>query len=169
MNYSSFLDKAALLSLVFCAVFTVLVGFWLVIPYHVMQVNSLRVIGTEVEVGDYLEYSLDYCKSKRFESLRAHVQFSFRDGVIYNLPMESGPLASGCATELSVLPVPVLPEGTYHLEMMRAYSVNPLRDIEVHAISNVFKISNRRRTEEMLRKQLPKVIPEVIPQIPQLR
>jgi len=170
-------NYAAIGSLIFCAVFVLMLGFWMAYPYDVMRVNSLTVLGPNVEIeaattghpavfgpqveaGEYLEYILDYCKAKQYENLRASVHLSFRDGVTYNLPVESGPLSSGCRREYFILKVPAIPEGKYHLEMLREYPVNRLRTIEVSAISQVFKVSAARRFTEMLKKQLPSVIHE---------
>jgi len=166
---AAFIHKAAVVGLMFCAIFVLQLGYWMTWPYHIIDVKGLKVLDTEIEVGEYLEYSLDYCKDKQYEFLRAQVQLSFRDGVIYNLPLESGPLVSGCTQALFVLRVPAVPEGKYHLEMVREYSVNPLRKVEVRAVSNVFKVSNARRFKEMLKQQLPPVIHEVAPKIPELR
>lgn len=175
---SSLLNKGAALGLVFSAVFVLWVGYCLTRPYTVMWINSLTIVSPDfdkdtklpiVEAGDYLEYVMDYCKNKEYQFTQAEVQNSFRDGVIYNVPIESGPLPAGCAKALFVLHVPAIPEGRYHLEMLRTYSVNPLRKIEVRGVSGDFKLSTQRRTERMLRLQLPKVIPKIIQQIPELR
>lgn len=167
---TSVADKVSLASLILCAVFVLTVGHWMTWPYKVMRINNLTVINAEIEAGGYLEYRLDYCKDKEYELVRAQVQLSFRDGIIYNLPIESGSLESGCAADLYVLAVPeTIPAGKYHLDMIREYSVNPLRKIEVHATSNIFKVSDQQRLERMLRQQLPKVIPKVIQEIPALR
>ncbi len=162
-------QRTAMAALILCASAVLYVGHWFWAPYDAMQIKSLRILTPQVEVGDFIEYELVYCKPTGAEFARAQIHLSLTDGIIYNLPIESGPLPDGCRTALFVLEAPSIPEGTYRLEMTREYSVNPVRTIEVRAVSGLFKISGRRRLHEMLRQQLPEVIPEVIPQIPELR
>ena len=169
MNLALVAHRAAMDMLAFCASFVLMLGYWLTWPYDVMQIKSLTVLTPNSEVGDLFEYRLDYCKSEKYGSLRAEIHHSFVDGLIHNMPIESGPLPPGCAATIVALVIPPIPEGNYHLEMVRAYQVNPVRKIEVRAVSGIFKISGKRRLKEMLRQQLPEVIPEVIPRIPELR
>lgn len=163
------LQRIAIACLILCASAVLYVAHCLIAPYSVMDIKSLLVLNPEVEAGELIEYELAYCKSPQFETATARVSLSLTDGIIYNLPIESGPLPSGCRTVILALEAPAIPEGVYRLEMMRVYRVNPFRHIEVYATSGPFKISSKHRLKEMLRQQLPEVIPEVIPKIPELR
>lgn len=154
------LQRIAIASLILCASAVLYVAHCLVAPYSVMDIKSLRVLNPEVEAGELIEYELAYCKDPSFGSLRAQIHLSLKDGIIHNLPSESGVLPSGCRTVILALEAPAVPEGIYRLEMMLVYRVNPVRHIEVHAVSGVFKISSKRRLKDMLKRQLPDVIHE---------
>lgn len=128
------------------AVRIILTAVWYLWPYDVMRINHPIQIITEHPtsgIGDF-EYTLDYCKSARYEGKRAVVQHAFVDHVILNTPPTSGPLPSGCHVVTLSIPMPNLQAGEYQLQMVREYQVNPLRKIEVVSVSDKFRIYPRR-------------------------
>lgn len=147
--------------LFFCASFILTLGYWLTWPYNVMQIQSIQVLTPTIEVGDLFEYTMHYCKDQRYEALYSRLQHSFTDGLIYNMPVEYGPLPAGCNTTIVSLVVPALPEGDYKLKIRREYMVNPVRTITVEFTSEMFHVTSRRRLQLQLEQQLPKVLPKV--------
>lgn len=149
-----------------CAAFILVVGYWLIRPYDVLQIKGVRVLTPTVEAGDLFEYAMDYCKDAQYGPLYARLQHSFTDGLIYNMPVEYGPLPPGCHTTIVTLVVPVLPEGNYRLQIRREYNVNRIRTVTVDYMTGVFHVNGRRRLQQMLEQQLPEVLPKVLPEVP---
>lgn len=171
--FESLALRAAVAALILIGTFILIVGYWLVYPYDVMQIKTIHILTHTVEVGELMEYRMDYCKSQQFANLNARVQHSFTDELIHNMPSEYeyGPLPPGCTSTVIALIVPPVPPGIYKLGMTREYKVNLMRTVMVSAVSDVFKVTNKKRLEQMLKSLpeppllLPKggLVPDVAP------
>lgn len=130
----------AYIALAVCMMVIGVVCFWLVWPYDPLTINSIFVEDKELVQGEPIYYTIDYCKK---ESSVPRVQHQLVDHLIYNMPIEYGPLANGCHKTLMVLPLGSVPVGKYRLHETRVYRVNILRFVTVEAESNEFAIIRR--------------------------
>lgn len=119
--------------------------YWLFWPYRIITIQDLRVAESTIGPGDFLVFKMDYCKNRAFADTPSIVQYSFVSGDT-SYPRFGGRISlipSGCTSIVEALRVPILPAGSYRLEMIRTYRVNPARDMTVRATSNSFIIRRR--------------------------
>ena len=121
--------------------FTILLlGYWLIYPYKPLNLTNVKLDRTEVNRGEHLLVSADYCKNT---SKPADLYISFIDGVIYNTPPQVIDLENGChKATLSIYIPKALPVGSFMLKGVFKYKVNPIREIEVNHLSEKFTIVN---------------------------
>lgn len=115
------------------------VAYWYFYPYEplVVGVQPLPVIEEKLRQGQTLHYEVTACK---YTTLPAHVSRAFVDTVIYNTPLVEANNPSGCRTTRVGVVVPNIPPGTYHLENVYSYQVNPIRAVEVKVVTEDFEI-----------------------------
>lgn len=117
-----------------------LLFFWSIYPYKPLVLTNVRLNKTEVNRGEHLLVSADYCKNT---AKSADLFISFVDGIVYNTPPQVIDLESGCHhTTLSIYIPKALPVGSFMLKGVFKYKVNPIREIEVNHLSEKFTIVN---------------------------
>jgi len=115
-----------------------LVIFWSVYPYNPLVLSNVKLDRTEVNRGEHIRISADYCKNT---DKGADLFISFIDGVVYNTPPQIINLEKGCHhTVLSVYIPKALPTGEFQLKGVFKYKLNPIREIEVNQLSGEFTI-----------------------------
>jgi hypothetical protein len=101
--------------------------WWMVFPREVVSVSAIRLLTPIVNAGGTLMYETDYCKSV---AAPARVTRTLRDSFIMPLPPSSSNVPVGCGTSLNVIDIPRFCNlGTYHLDVLWQYDVNPLRTV----------------------------------------
>jgi len=119
----------------------IVILFWLFYPYKVLEIkqNPVMVKTKAVKAGQILVYNFDYCK---YNNLEARVTRIISDGLEYNSPVTTSNREVGCHNADSDFSVPTgLPAGgNYVLNITYTYKVNPLREIEVKAVTEKFTI-----------------------------
>lgn len=140
MNYKIF-NSISYLVIVIALLFSVVVFFWLLFPYRVIEFNVLPHVieNKQVESGGYLIYEVDYCK---FTNVVPIISKYFADGLLYSTPETIAIIkGKGCGKNRVQVYVPKgLPVGKYRLETIYRYQVNPLRTIDVKTTTEDFEI-----------------------------
>lgn len=115
-----------------------LATFWLLYPYKPLELSNVKLNRTEVNRGEHILVSADYCK---YTKKSADLFISFIDGIIYNSPTQIINLESGChQANLSIYIPKALPTGKFMLKGVFRYQVNPIRHIEVNHLTGEFNI-----------------------------
>ena len=115
-----------------------LLTFWAIYPYNPLVLKNVTLDRTEVNRGEHIHISADYCKNI---DKPATLFVSFIDGLVYNPQPQILDLQSGCHhTVLSIYIPKALPTGDYMLKGVFRYKVNPIRDIDVNHLSGKFTI-----------------------------
>ena len=129
----------ALISFIILVVIWLIYMVWWLFPYKTLEVGQpYQVISDEVKQGGLLQYEIDYCK---YTNKVATVRRQFVDGIIYAIPEVSANLPKGCDTEINSVKIPEeLPVGTYTLEIVVEYQVNPIRVITHNLKTTPFKV-----------------------------
>lgn len=117
-----------------------LVAFWLLYPYKLIEFNQpyATVTNKVISTGDFLEYTLDYCK---YTKLDAEIHRSFIDGVIYLTTDGIADVKEGCGKQKIRMYVPrAMAEGKYRLLITREYHVNPIRTVTIRYLTEEFEV-----------------------------
>jgi hypothetical protein len=125
-----------------------LVSFWLFYPYRTMEIhnfsaanpNTIIVSAPSFKLGQPISYVLDYCK---YTDVSPVVSRVLVDGQQISLTNPYGYLATGCHKDLvqtAIIPDTINP-GTYYLDMTLRYTVNPIRTITIHYVTNSFQVT----------------------------
>lgn len=115
-----------------------LLTYWAIYPYKPLELSNVTLDRTEVNRGEHIHISADYCKNV---NLPADLYISFIDGLVYNPQPQVLDLESGCHhTVLSIYIPKALPTGKYQLKGVFRYQVNPIRTIDVNHLSGEFNI-----------------------------
>jgi len=127
----------------FSAIFLILVYiYWTWIPKTPLVFNSdVKVLTPKVRSGEYISYSLDYCKNV---SLPATLTKEFIDGVIFATPPIVVNNPKGCNKTVGQTLVPNLPSGIYELRFSYIYKLNPIKEVTVVTTSTKFEIMEAR-------------------------
>ena len=130
-------------------VFTSLLGmYWYFIdgvwnPILTFKSSTIEVQpNTTVKAGDVLQFHWQYCKNR---DISAVVSTKFIDTIQYNLKDYTSKRDVGCNDPDSVTGIyipEVLPSGTYTLEQIFTYQINPIKTITYKIKSNEFIIDN---------------------------
>lgn len=112
-------------------------------PIKTVVVNSIKILTPEIKQGGTLKYLSDYC---RYTENQITV---YKTVVDVNDPTNRYALSSvtkipllGChITEVSTNIDPVIPLGTYYLEVFSVEKINSTRDIKRKTIIGNFKIN----------------------------
>lgn len=104
------------------------VSWWLLFPREVVHVSAIRLLTPTLKAGGTLMYETDYCKSV---AVPARVTKTLRDSFIMPLPVSGSNVPPGCGTSLNVVAIPRFCNvGTYWLDVLWQYDVNPLRTVD---------------------------------------
>jgi len=117
-----------------------LIIYWLIFPYKVIEFKTqpFPIQDKVVGPGDHIVYEVDYCKDI---SVSARISRSFEDGIIYTTPDIDNDAGVGCHKRLISVYVPrALPPGIYNIKNTYIYQVNPIRTVEVVAITEKFEV-----------------------------
>jgi hypothetical protein len=107
-------------------------------PYNPYEIKASRVLTPEVKSGEHLLIEVDYCK---YTSKTATVTRNLVDGYIYNITPFQSNLPKGCGTRsISIYITRNLPPGTYYLETLVEYDMNPLNKVIIESVTDYFKI-----------------------------
>ena len=120
--------------------------FWLLWPYKIIEYDPSTdyniVFGLDqdgaVEQGGKIAYEFDYVNET---DIIPQISKRFVDGIVFNAAEGSIslPVGSGHAVVETDIPE-TLPPGTYHLEIIRKFKVNPIRTIEVISQTEKFVV-----------------------------
>jgi hypothetical protein len=115
-----------------------LLFFWSIYPYKPLVLNNVRLNKTEVNRGEHLLVSADYCKNT---NKQADLFISFIDGLVYNPQPQVINLEKGCHhATLSIYVPKALPIGEFKLKGVFRYKINPIRIIEFINITENFTV-----------------------------
>jgi len=129
-TYISYVTIALALAII------LLITFWSVYPYETIVVNGTNVINRVVKQDETLQYTLDYCKYTERDVL---ISRRFVDGIIFSVPDVTASNPEGCRKSLIGIEIPTtLPPGTYYLDIIYAYKVNPIRTMATHSRTELF-------------------------------
>jgi len=110
--------------------FLVLIGYWLLYPYKVIEFKNEPFTPLEetVKAGETVSYYVEYCK---YMDVSAETTIIFVDGIVFSTPSFTNNWEVGCHTKLVHLPIPEeLPCGKYSVQVFRSFKVNPIRKME---------------------------------------
>jgi hypothetical protein len=120
-----------------------LLGYWYFHTYNPVEFYNLpHEIENEnkiVKSGDYLIYSVDYCKHV---DITPQISKSFVDGIVYVIPDTVGAsFPIGCGVNRIQIYVPkALPPGVYHLKIVFKYQVNPIKSVTYNLATENFTV-----------------------------
>ena len=115
-----------------------LVGYWLIYPYKPLVLTNVKLDRTEVNRGEHILVSADYCKNT---NKQADLFISFIDGLVYNPQPQVINLEKGCHhATLSIYVPKALPIGEFKLKGVFRYKINPIRTIEFINITENFTV-----------------------------
>lgn len=128
--------------------FLAVVLFWFVYPYNPLVFKE-KFTPTQKSFaqGSILWYRSNYCK---FTALSTIVSRSFVDGIIYTTPTIIAKREQGCHNTVMGIAIPKeLPIGTYHLENIYTYQMNPVRVVQIKQSSSNFEITESTKSAEL--------------------
>lgn len=132
INYLSYLTIALAFGLIG------LLFYWYLKPYTPLVLNNVTLDRVEVNRGEHIQISADYCKNINKPAI---LYISFIDGLVYNPQPQVLDLESGCHnTVLSIYIPKALPTGKYQLKGVFRYQVNPIRTVDINHLSGEFNI-----------------------------
>ena len=118
-----------------------LVLFWLFYPYKILVFNTpvFSVVTKTVKQGGTLKYISNYCK---YVDMTARVNRVFVNDILYSTPEMTSSRETGCHIITIAVSIPrELPVGTYHLENLYEYQVNPIRKIIIEEHTENFTVT----------------------------
>lgn len=116
-----------------------LVGFWLIYPYKPFVVNNVTSEIETINPGETYKYSVSYCKYSNLSALVSKTLVN--DILIPFSPYESN-IPTGCQTRDVYTEIPdYVPSGVYHIHIVSAYQVNPIRNVTVFYETPAFIIN----------------------------
>jgi hypothetical protein len=128
----------AKISLWLSFIIILLVGYWLIYPYKPLVLTNVKLDRTEVNRGEHILVSADYCKNT---NKQADLFISFIDGLVYNPQPQVINLEKGCHhATLSIYVPKALPIGEFKLKGVFRYKINPIRIIEFINITENFTV-----------------------------
>jgi PDZ domain-containing secreted protein len=123
------------------ALFLLLViSYWTLFPKTPIEFEPVhKVINKKVESGDYLAYTVKYCKYLDISPL---VSKAFVDGIVYEIPQAVyEAYKPGCGEVEVMLYVPRnLPPGEYYIQTTHRYQVNPIQTVDIVTRTEQFKV-----------------------------
>lgn len=114
--------------------------YWMFEP-GIITVTNIRVDKAVYSPGERIEYTFDYCKSRKGVGV---IDRAIVDGYRITFNQITSDLPTGCHTVTSrdlVIPDFIIPStDVYHLEGTAIYRINPLREQYVYWSSNIFTV-----------------------------
>jgi hypothetical protein len=137
MNKTLGIIAAVTILLAFSLIFTI--GWWLFYPYRIITFEgNPKIINPVVKAGTIVKYNISYCK---YMNLGATVTTAFVNDLIYTIPPTETNNLIGCHTKtFSTLIPKELPEGTYFIQKLYRYKINPIRDIDIKTKTETFQV-----------------------------
>lgn len=117
-----------------------LLCYWMCFPTKVIDYtnNPFPVNEKEIKQGETVSYLVKYCKYADYVPITTR---TFVDGIVYVTPSFSGNWEMGCHERTVVVEVPKsLPEGTYKIEILHSFELNPIRTIEMKLETEKFNV-----------------------------
>lgn len=118
-------------------------GYWLYFDPSVItfQKEIVQTDKHQYQSGDRITYTFSYCKTKNISSI---VNRALVDGIRLTYATINSNLTVGCHTvKVADLVIPnYAPTGTYHLEAIAEYKINPLRTDQIIWKSESFAVTN---------------------------
>jgi hypothetical protein len=112
--------------------------YWGIYPYNPLELSNVKLDRTEVNRGEHIKISADYCKNTESS---ADLFISFIDGLVYNPQPQVIDLESGCHSAVLSVYIPKnIPTGKFMIKGVFRYKVNPIRSIDVNHLSREFNI-----------------------------
>lgn len=129
-------------TLILAFTMVVVIGFWLVYPYKTIEFKNVPFPilneGKVVKQGDRARYLVEACKYSKDAPV---VTKNFIDGVIYSTTPVPGAIPLGCNKTIMDIYVPrAIPAGTYSVQIIARFKVNPLRTITIISNTENFNI-----------------------------
>jgi len=118
----------------------ILTIYWLIYPYKTMdfQDEVAKLNTNEVKRGEYITYTLNYCKYINKDAL---ITRKFIDGIEYTVTDGYSDLDVGCGTrEVQVYVPRGLYPGDYRIKQNNHYQLNPIREVDVFIYTEWFKV-----------------------------
>ena len=136
----------AYLALISVALVILTLLIWAVYPYSIIEYtpeDEYNIVygvaeGNVVEQGGVIAYEFDYVK---YTDVVPEVSKRFVDGLVFNAA-EGGvglPAGEGHAVIETAIPK-TLPPGTYQLEIVRKFHMNPIRVITITDVTEEFTV-----------------------------
>ena len=140
MIVRKFLNTIAFLSITSAMCLVILMGYWLLHDYKLIQFkdNVFPVVNKEVERGSLVFYKVNACK---YTDEMPSVKRFFVDGLIYETSESVGTAEGGCrVTTIGIYVPKALPVGKYHFKVISTYHPNPIRTIQYVNSSETFEV-----------------------------
>jgi hypothetical protein len=121
-----------------------LVGYWEIYPYKLITFNDngfYPIVNENktVQQGGLLSYISDYCK---YTDIAPRIYRTYQDGLVFVVPEVATSRQGGCNKITVNIEVPrTLPVGTYTLQTIYVYKVNPIREISVLKTTEKFTVT----------------------------
>lgn len=135
------LKYLAFLSLFITAIMVFTIIYWLLYPYKPIEFmdGDFKTNSEFILQGGYLSYTIEYCKDN---DLIPEVSTSYVDGIIYTTPRDPQAFyPSGCHIKNFLIYIPkALPAGSYYIDQVFTFQVNPIREVIVEAKTEMFEV-----------------------------
>jgi hypothetical protein len=121
---------------------TVLVFYWEVIPYKVIEFREGNgtILSKKVKVGDSIGIRQNQCK---FINIPASVNRQFVDTLVYQVNTVITNRPVGCHDQVEIVDIPkLLPSGLYKIRTIISYKINPVRTINYLVETDAFEVIN---------------------------
>jgi flagellar basal body-associated protein FliL len=128
-----------------CAfVLIALLTFWLLWPYNLFELHSVKVLTPQVEAGKEVEIQIDSTKTKAITAL---VTRHLSNDYIYQMPSFSGNIPVGRGTRIIKIRIPenVEPGTHYTIQTSYTFRVNPIREIKGGWTTEPFTVIAKRK------------------------
>jgi len=118
----------------------VVVVFWEIFPYNIIMFTAptFPVMNKTVKQGEMVKFVSNYCK---FTDISADVSRIFKNEILFYTPPTVGNIKKGCSNVTVAVTVPSeLPSGSYVIENVYQYRVNPIRTVIVRHDTDEFRV-----------------------------
>jgi hypothetical protein len=118
------------------------IGYWELYPYNPIEFKNVpfQILNENkiVKQGDRARYLVSSCKNTKEVPI---VTKKFIDGVIYETTSQPGVIPLGCQNTIMDVYVPkAIPTGTYKVQIIAQFKVNPIRTITVISNTESFNV-----------------------------
>lgn len=125
------LNSFSYLTLIITFLFVCVVSYWWFYPYKpiVYLTPQYKIMNENktATVGGQLVYQVNYCK---YVDVIPTITKRYVDGILYDTPQSKGVVARGChiTNVYNTVPETLVP-GTYKMDLVIDYQMNPIRHI----------------------------------------